>query len=275
MLMDQLMTYGWAGLVLAAWLGLCVGSFLNVVIYRLPLMLHRQWEAEARHILQGQTPPREAEPFNLLVPRSRCPSCQRPIRAWENIPVLSWIALRGRCGGCGNRIGIRYPLVEVLTGLLTLAMLALFGFTWALLGLTFIDYDTQLLPDQLTLPLLWLGLLVNLQDTFTDTDSALVGAAAGYLFLWSTYWAFKLVTGREGMGYGDFKLLGAIGAWLGWQVLPATVLIAAGVGLLYALATSLLGQREHSQPIPFGPFLAIAGWVSLVQHDTVLRLFLN
>jgi leader peptidase (prepilin peptidase)/N-methyltransferase len=285
MLMDQLLTHGWPGLLLAAWLGLCVGSFLNVVIYRLPLMLHRQWQAEARHILQGQDPPSEAEPFNLMVPRSRCPSCRRPIRVWENVPVVSWIALRGRCAGCGNRIGIRYPLVEVLTGFLTLAMLALFGFTgaglaallftWTLLALTFIDYDTQLLPDQLTLPLLWLGLLVNVQDTFTDTDSALIGAAAGYLFLWSTYWAFKLVTGREGMGYGDFKLLGAIGAWLGWQVLPATVLIAAGVGLLYALATSVLGQRESSQPIPFGPFLAIAGWVSLVQHDTVLRLFLN
>ena len=283
--MDQLMTYGWPGLALAAWLGLCVGSFLNVVIYRLPLMLHRQWEGEARHILEGESPAAALEPFNLVVPRSRCPHCDRQIRAWENIPLVSWLLLRGQCAGCGAPIAWRYPVVELLTGFLTLAMLSLFGFswlglaalafTWILLALTFIDYDTQLLPDQLTLPLVWLGLLVNLQGGFTDTRSAIVGAVAGYLFLWSTYWAFKLITGKEGMGYGDFKLLAAIGAWLGWQVLPAAVLIAAGVGLVYALATSVLGQRESSQPIPFGPFLAIAGWVSLVQRDTVLRLFLN
>jgi len=279
------MTYGWLGVLGAAWLGLCVGSFLNVVIYRMPLMLQRQWEAEAKHILQGEAPGADMAPFNLLVPRSRCPHCDRQIKAWENLPVVSWLALRGRCAGCGGRIGVRYPVVELLTGFLTLAVIALFGFTWpglaallftwSLLALTFIDYDTQLLPDQLTLPLVWLGLLVNLQGGFTDIHSAIVGAVAGYLFLWSIYWAFKLVTGKEGMGYGDFKLLAAIGAWLGWQVLPATMLIAAGVGLLYALATSLLGQRERSQPIPFGPFLAIAGWVSLVQRDTVLRLFLN
>ncbi len=285
MLMDQLMTYGWPGLALAAWLGLCVGSFLNVVIYRLPLMLHRQWEREARHILEGESPAAALEPFNLVVPRSRCPHCDHQIRAWENIPLVSWLLLRGQCASCGAPIAWRYPMVELLTGFLTLAMLSLFGFswlglaaltfTWILLALTFIDYDTQLLPDQLTLPLVWLGLLVNLQGGFTDTRSAIVGAVAGYLFLWSTYWAFKLITGKEGMGYGDFKLLAAIGAWLGWQVLPAAVLIAAGVGLLYALATSVLGQRESSQPIPFGPFLAIAGWVSLVQRDTVLRLFLN
>jgi leader peptidase (prepilin peptidase)/N-methyltransferase len=283
--MDQLMTYGWPGLALAAWLGLCVGSFLNVVIYRLPLMLHRQWEGEARHILEGESPAAALEPFNLVVPRSRCPHCERQIRAWENIPLVSWLLLRGKCAGCGAPIAWRYPVVELLTGFVTLAMLSLFGFTWlglaalaftwVLLALTFIDYDTQLLPDQLTLPLVWLGLLVNLQGGFTDTRSAIVGAVAGYLFLWSTYWAFKLITGKEGMGYGDFKLLAAIGAWLGWQVLPAAILIAAGVGLLYALATSVLGQRESSQPIPFGPFLAIAGWVSLVQRDTVLRLFLN
>jgi len=279
------MTYGWPGLALAAWLGLCVGSFLNVVIYRLPLMLHRQWEGEARHILEGESPAAALEPFNLVVPRSRCPHCERQIRAWENIPLVSWLLLRGKCAGCGAPIAWRYPVVELLTGFLTLAMLSLFGFTWlglaalaftwVLLALTFIDYDTQLLPDQLTLPLVWLGLLVNLQGGFTDTRSAIVGAVAGYLFLWSTYWAFKLITGKEGMGYGDFKLLAAIGAWLGWQVLPAAILIAAGVGLLYALATSVLGQRESSQPIPFGPFLAIAGWVSLVQRDTVLGLFLN
>ncbi|MEZ5558815.1 MAG: A24 family peptidase [Pseudomonadales bacterium] len=296
-LASQLMTYGWAGALLLGWLGLCVGSFLNVVIYRIPLMLQRQWEVEAHAVLaaaeereceapaNGVSVARPAEPFNLLVPRSRCPQCGHQIRAWENIPVISWLALRGRCAGCRARISPRYPLVELLTGVATLAVIGLFGFTWAggaalvytwvLIALTFIDYDTQLLPDQLTLPLVWLGLVVNLGNGFTSLDSAVVGAIAGYLFLWSTYWAFKLITGKEGMGYGDFKLFAAVGAWLGWQVLPATILIAACVGLLYALATSILGKRVAQQPIPFGPFLAIAGWVSLTERDTVLALFLS
>jgi leader peptidase (prepilin peptidase) / N-methyltransferase len=282
---EALLAYGWLGLILAVWVALCVGSFLNVVIYRLPVMLERQWHADARHILHGDEALAQEEPFNLMVPRSRCPACQTAIPAWHNIPVVSWIVLRGRCAACGTAISLRYPAVEAITALCSLAVLALFGFTWLglaaliftwiMLALTFIDYDTQLLPDQLTLPLLWLGLITNLFGGFTDANTAIVGAVAGYLFLWSTYWGFKLLTGKEGMGYGDFKLLAAIGAWLGWQVLPATVLIAAGVGLVYALATSLLGKREAAQPIPFGPFLAIAGWVCLVQRDTVLRLFLN
>ncbi len=286
---ETLLVYGWLGLILAIWVGLCVGSFLNVVIYRLPVMLERQWQAEARSVLEldGASDGRAAPqaPFNLVVPRSRCPSCQAPILAWQNVPVISWVALRGRCARCGTPIPVRYPLVEALTAFMSVAVLALFGFTWLglaalaftwmMLALTFIDYDTQLLPDQLTLPLLWLGLITNIHGGFTDPTSAIVGAVAGYLFLWSTYWGFKLLTGKEGMGYGDFKLLAAIGAWLGWQVLPATVLIAAGVGLVYALGTSLTGNRESAQPIPFGPFLAIAGWVCLAQRDTVLRLFLN
>ncbi len=220
-----------------------------------------------------------------MVPRSRCPQCQAPILAWQNVPVVSWLLLRGKCARCGAPIPWRYPLVELLTALCSIAVIALFGFTWlglatavytwVLIALTFIDYDTQLLPDQLTLPLLWLGLLTNVMGGFTDPTSAIVGAVAGYLFLWSTYWGFKLLTGREGMGYGDFKLLAAVGAWLGWQVLPSTVLIAAGVGLIYALITAVTGRRESAQPIPFGPFLAIAGWVCLVQRDTVLRLFMS
>jgi len=281
---DTLLAYGWLGRILAVWVGLCVGSFLNVVIYRLPVMLERQWQAEARHILEGEDAPTDEAPFNLMVPRSRCPVCQAAIPGWHNVPVVSWIVLRGRCAGCGTAISLRYPVVEALTALCSVAVLAVFGFTWLglaalaftwiMLALTFIDYDTQLLPDQLTLPLLWLGLITNVFGGFTDPSGAIAGAVAGYLFLWSTYWAFKLLTGKEGMGYGDFKLLAAIGAWLGWQILPAAVLIAAGVGLVYALATSVTGKREAAQPIPFGPFLAIAGWVCLLQRDTVLRLFL-
>jgi leader peptidase (prepilin peptidase) / N-methyltransferase len=281
----NLLAYGWVGLVLAVWIALCVGSFLNVVIHRLPLMLQRQWQTEAHTILhEGEAAPEQPR-FNLMVPRSRCPSCQAPILAWQNVPVISWVMLGGKCRQCGTAISIRYPLVEVLTAVLSVAVVALFGFTWLglaaltftwiLIALLFIDYDTQLLPDQLTLPLLWLGLLTNVFGGLTDPSSAIIGATAGYLFLWSTYWGFKLITGKEGMGYGDFKLLAAIGAWLGWQVLPATVLIAAVVGLIYAAATSVTGRRAAAQPIPFGPFLAVAGWVCLIQRDTVLTLFLN
>jgi len=281
---EQLLAYGWPGLFLAVWVGLSGGSFLNVVIYRLPVMLHREWEVEARTLLNltGNLP--DGKPFNLLVPRSRCPACGHLITAWQNIPVFSWIFLKGKCANCSARISIRYPLVELLGGILTLWGLSIFGFTWlglavllyawTLLALTFIDYDTQLLPDQLTLPLLWLGLITNLFGGFTDLVSAIIGAIAGYLFLWSTYWAFKLITGKEGMGYGDFKLYAAIGAWLGWQVLPAVILIASIVGLLYAMFTWLTGNRQSAQPIPFGPFLAVSGWVSLVERDNVMALFL-
>jgi leader peptidase (prepilin peptidase) / N-methyltransferase len=285
MMAANLLAYGWIGLILAVWIALCVGSFLNVVIYRLPLMLQRQWQAEAHMILHdGEEPPEQAA-FNLMVPRSRCPQCQAPILAWQNVPVVSWVLLGGKCARCGASIPIRYPLVELLTAVFSIAVVALFGFTWfglaalvftwIMLALLFIDYDTQLLPDQLTLPLLWLGLLTNVFGGLTDPESAIIGATAGYLFLWSTYWVFKLITGKEGMGYGDFKLLAAIGAWLGWQVLPAAVLIAALVGLIYAAITSMTGRREAAAPIPFGPFLAVAGWVCLVARDTVLTLFLN
>ena len=276
------MSWGWQGLALLIFIGLSVGSFLNVVIYRLPVMLNRQWEGQAREILNE--PQQSTEPFNLMVPRSRCPSCGATIGALENVPVLSWIALRGRCRHCKAGISARYPLVEVLTAAASVAVVAGFGytwlglaclvFTWALVALTFIDYDTQLLPDQITLPLVWLGLLTNLLGGVVPLTDAVVGAVAGYLFLWATYWAFKLITGKEGMGYGDFKLFAAIGAWLGWQMLPATVLIACSAALLYALATTVAGKRESSQPIPFGPFLAIGGWVSLGARDTLLPLFL-
>ena len=280
--MIDLLFWGWQGVALLTFLGLSVGSFLNVVIYRFPVMLERQWQAQAREVLEQ--PAQASERFNLVVPRSRCPSCNTQITALQNVPVLSWLLLRGRCGSCKAKISMRYPVVEVLTAALTLAVVATLGFTWlagaalvftwTMIALTFIDYDTQLLPDQITLPLLWVGLIVNLQGGFVGLSAAVVGALLGYLFLWSTYWAFKLVTGKEGMGYGDFKLFAAIGAWVGWQMLPATILIASAVGLLYALTLGVLGKRETSQPIPFGPFLAVAGWVSLVARDTLLPLFL-
>ena len=284
---EPLMAYGWQGLVLAIWFSLSVGSFLNVVIYRLPVMLNREWTAQAQSILEldGNAGDQSTtqEPFNLMVPRSRCPSCGTMITAWQNIPVFSWRALRGRCGNCGTRIPVRYPLVELFTAIATLAVLNVYGltwvglsaamFTWILIAATFIDFDTQLLPDQLTLPLLWLGLLCSLSGFYTSIESAVIGAVAGYLFLWSIYWAFKLITGKEGMGYGDFKLFAAIGAWLGWQVLPGTILIASLAGLLYALVTAISKQRQASQPIAFGPFLAVGGWVSLLARDNVISFF--
>ena len=268
------------------WIGLAVGSFLNVVIYRLPVMLNRQWDTQAREQLTMDTEnaaPQEA--FNLLVPRSRCPSCGHAITARENIPLVSWFLLKRKCAGCNATIAMRYPIVELLTGITTLAVIATFGFTWfgvaalgysyTLIALTYIDFDTQLLPDQMTLPLVWAGLAVNLYGGgMTDIQSAIVGAIAAYLFLWSTYWAFKLLTGKEGMGYGDFKLYAAIGAWLGWQVLPAVILIAAIAGLVFALVSIFTKSLERDQPIPFGPFLAVAGWIALMWRSDLLTLFL-
>ncbi len=285
---ELLLTFGWIGLVAAIWVALCVGSFLNVVIYRMPVMLNRQWQADARAFLELEAPDESEETFNLATPRSRCPACGTQIKAWQNIPVLSWLLLRGRCGECRTPISIRYPAIEVLTAVMTLAVLATFGFTWlglaasvftwVLIAATFIDFDTQLLPDQLTLPLLWLGIVVNMSDGFgtgalVDLHSALIGAIVGYGILWSVFWAFKLVTGKEGMGYGDFKLLAAIGAWLGWQIIPGAILIAALSGLIYAAVTSIMGRRENGKPIAFGPFLAVAGWVCLINRDTVVAFF--
>ena len=305
--MTLLFAYGWQGLVLATWVGLSVGSFLNVVIYRYPIMLERDWQRQAREILELQGPSDPAlggdtdadsdtatsqdqavaappaETFNLSVPRSRCPHCDHQIRWFENIPVLSWLALRGRCSQCHSGISFRYPAIELITAGLTLIMLAAFGytwlglaacvFTWLAVSMTFIDYDTKLLPDTLTYPMLWLGLIVNLSHAIVPLTDAVIGALCGYLFLWSTFWLFKLITGKEGMGYGDFKLLAALGAWMGWQALPSIILIAAAVGLAYA-GSQILTRRQTSQDtIPFGPFLAAAGWVTLVFRDTVLGLF--
>ncbi|MDP1674374.1 MAG: A24 family peptidase [Burkholderiales bacterium] len=255
----------------AALAGLCVGSFLNVVIHRLPKMMERQWRAECAELAGGEAPP--AEHYNLIVPRSACPSCNRPIRAIENIPLLSWIVLRGRCAGCKAAISPRYPAVEALTAALSAYFAWHFGFgiagaaallfLWLMIALTFIDLDTYYLPDNLTLPLLWAGLLININGTFATLQSAVIGAAAGYLSLWSVYWIFKWATGKEGMGYGDFKLLAAIGAWLGWQMLPLTILLSSLVGAVIGIGLIVFAGRGRSVPIPFGPYLAIAGLIAL------------
>jgi leader peptidase (prepilin peptidase)/N-methyltransferase len=279
-------------------LGLTVGSFLNVVIYRLPLMLERQWREQCAELaadgVAGNAPPAvPAEPFNLMVPRSSCPACHAPITALQNIPLLSWALLRGRCARCGVPISARYPLVEALTGVLSAlvawrlgfgwAALAALVLTWFLIALTFIDIDHQLLPDSLTLPLLWLGLLLSLWHTQgvgaaplpADLRSSVIGAIAGYVSLWSVYHLFRLVTGKEGMGYGDFKLFAALGAWLGWQMLLPIILIAAAVGAVFGLVLIVARGRNRAAPIPFGPFLAGAGWLMLMFGPQVVSGYLG
>ena len=266
-------------LPLAAWaaiaglFGLIVGSFLNVVIHRLPRMLEAEWRAQCAEL--AGTPAGDGdERFNLLFPPSHCPSCRAPTKPWQNIPLLSFALLRGRCRHCKKPISWPYPLVEAAAGLLaalviwrfgpTLAGLGSLVFAWTLLALSVIDLDTQLLPDALTLPLLWLGLLVNLGNTLTPLPSAVLGAAIGYLVLWSVYWAFRLLTGKEGMGYGDFKLLAAIGAWLGWSMLPLVILASSFVGAVVGIAMMLMQRQGRGTPMPFGPYLAAAGLIALI-----------
>jgi len=261
----------WVLLSAALVLGAVIGSFLNVVIYRLPVMMERAWEDEIAEA-QGKEPPAR-ERFNLLVPRSRCGNCGHRITALENVPLISWVALRGKCSACGTRISARYPIVELLTGLLFMTCAVMFGATLTallamvfcaiLVALTGIDLDTQLLPDQLTLPLLWLGLLCNVIGLFARLPDAVIGAAAGYLILWSVYWLFKLLTGREGMGYGDFKLLAALGAWFGWQALPMVLLISSVAGAVIGIAVMVTQKKGRHTAIAFGPYLAIAGVVTL------------
>jgi leader peptidase (prepilin peptidase)/N-methyltransferase len=287
-------------------LGLMVGSFLNVVIYRLPLMLERHWHEEcSESLLANPSPPVEAaaptdgtapadespevaagpsaipERFNLIVPRSACPACRAPITALQNVPILSWLVLRGRCASCGATISVRYPLVEALTAVLSALVAWKFGFgwpavaalllTWFLIALTFIDIDHQLLPDSLTLPLLWLGLFLSLWSAHAagatvpvDPRSSLIGAMAGYVSLWSVYHLFRLLTGKDGMGYGDFKLFAALGAWLGWQMLLPVILLAAASGAILGLLLIVLRRHERGTPIPFGPYLAVAGWLVMM-----------
>ena len=262
--------------------GLCVGSFLNVVIHRLPRMLERGWRAQCAELRDEPVP--EEPAYNLVVPRSACPSCGHRITAFENVPVVSWLALRGRCSACKTRIPVRYPVIEILGGLLAAYAIYRFGPTakgvaacvllWTLLALTVIDTDTQLLPDDLTLPLLWAGLIANLWATFAPIGSAVIGAVAGYLSLWAVYWVFKLVRGREGMGYGDFKQLAALGAWLGWQMLPLIVLLSSIVGAVVGVALIVFKGRDHTVPIPFGPYLAVAGAIALFWGPVLVRWYL-
>ncbi len=258
--------------LVAGLFGLAVGSFLNVVIHRLPLMMQAEWRADCAE-LEGREPP-PAEKLNLLVPRSRCPSCGTPITAMQNIPLLSWMALGGKCAACKAPISVRYPAVELLTGLVSAlvawrlgwgwALAAGLVFSWSLIAASAIDLDTQLLPDRITLPLLWLGLLLNVGGLFVDLRSAVLGAAGGYLMLWSVYWGFRLLAGKEGMGFGDFKLLAALGAWTGWQTLPLILLVSAGAGAVIGILGIWLAGKGREARIPFGPYLAAGGFVALL-----------
>ena len=271
-------------LIVAAVVGLCVGSFLNVVIHRLPRMLEQGWRTQCAE-LSGETA-LPATRYNLLVPRSQCPACGHRIGALENVPVFSYLFLRGHCLACNAPISARYPIVEIMTAALTVAAIVRFGatpagvaasvFLWMLVAMTFIDFDTQLLPDNLTLPLLWAGLLANLVGavpTVTLRD-AIIGAVAGYLVLWVIYWAFKLIRGKEGMGYGDFKLLAALGAWLGWQMLPLIVLLSSVVGAAIGISLVAFKGRDHQIPLAFGPYLAIAGAIALFFGKPLVALYL-
>ena len=265
-------------------IGLLVGSFLNVVIYRLPVMMERDWQAQARDFLD-QPQQENEEPLTLSKPGSRCPHCGHEIRWFENIPVLSYLWLRGRCSSCQHPISIRYPSIELLAGILSGVIAWHFGFgwqagaalllTWALIALSMIDIDHQLLPDSITLPFLWLGLTLSLFPVFADMRSALIGAIVGYLSLWTVYQVFKLITGKEGMGFGDFKLLALLGAWMGWQSLPVIIILSSLVGAVLGGSLIAIQGRDRAQPIPFGPYLAVAGWIALLWGDSISNAYLR
>lgn len=266
--------------------GLCVGSFLNVVAYRLPLMMERDWKLECHEFLELEPPKAEQRlsSLNLSTPASACPNCGHNLRFWENIPVLSYLFLGAKCSSCKTSISIQYPVVELLTGItslivayrfgVTLQTLAALFFTWVLIALTLIDLKKQLLPDNMTLPLLWFGLFISFFDLFTDLKSSVIGAMAGYLILWSVYYLFKLLTKKEGMGFGDFKLLAALGAWAGFSYLPQIILISSVVGSIAGITMLLVGKTRQQQPIPFGPYLAVAGWIALLWGETINTAYL-
>ncbi len=270
--------------VCVGFVGLLIGSFLNVVIYRLPKMLMRDWRMQAREVLDLPEQA-DAEPFNLILPNSSCPHCGHEIKPWENIPLVSWLVLRGKCSGCKEAISIRYPLVELACGLFSAVIAWQFGvswdavamlvLTWGLLSMSLIDADHQILPDVLVLPLLWLGLILNSLGFFTSLSDALWGAVIGYMSLWSIFWLFKLITGKEGMGYGDFKLLALIGAWGGWQVLPLTILLSSVLGAVIGIIILRLQRNGYNKPIPFGPYLASAGWLALIWGEQITSSYLH
>ena len=284
-LLDYLASHVLAFVFVAVLLGLVVGSFLNVVIHRLPKMMERDWLQQAREMLHPDQPQPEQPIYNLVLPHSHCPHCQAEIKPWQNLPLISYALLRGRCGACRERISVRYPLVELLTAVLSGVVAWQFGFgwaagamlllTWALIALSLIDADTQLLPDSIVLPMLWLGLIINSTGLFTDMHSALWGAVFGYLSLWSVYWLFKLVTGKEGMGYGDFKLLAMLGAWGGWQVLPLTILLSSLVGAVLGIIILKSRGDSNATPLPFGPYLAIAGWIAIIWGEWITGTYLR
>ena len=271
---------------------LAVGSFLNVVIYRLPIMLENEWRSECKEYLElednsnvDNNDDSNTEVFNLAKPDSSCPKCNHKIRAWENIPVISYLILRGKCSSCGTHISAQYPVIETATAIFSVLVAIKFGvsletlfgliFTWSLITLTMIDAKTQLLPDNITLPLLWLGMLINTSSIYTDLQSSVFGAITGYLILWSVYKLFKLLTGKEGMGYGDFKLLAALGAWMGWQMLPQIILLSSLVGTVIGVSMMIFNKHERGTPIPFGPYLAIAGWIAFIWGTEINQSWLN
>ena len=268
---------------------LMIGSFLNVVIFRLPKMLEQGWKRECREFLADEvtTPTNtgDEEIITLSTPSSTCPSCQHKIRFYENIPLISWLFLRGKCSQCQSKISLRYPLVELTTAILSVVIAANFGvtfttlmllvLTWGLICLTLIDYDHMLLPDQITLPLLWLGLLVNINGAIVPLSDAVIGTVAGYMSLFSVFWLFKLVTGKEGMGHGDFKLVAVFGAWIGWQLLPLLILMASAVGAIIGISLMVFKNHQREQAIPFGPYLAIAGWITLIWGNGIWSWYLS
>lgn len=286
-ILSFLQTTPGAFIAVSALFGLLVGSFLNVVIYRLPVMLERTWLAHCHELMRKEPEPGDAtqQTFNLILPRSQCRKCGHTITAKENIPVISYLLLKGRCSSCGEPISARYPLIETVTAILTAVVAAQFGvgltalmamlLTWALIALTMIDYDHHLLPDDITLPMMWLGLLCSLFGLFIDPQSSILGAAAGYLSLWTVYQVFKLATGKEGMGFGDFKLLAMLGAWMGWQMLPVIILLSSVVGAVVGIALIVVRGRDRNIPIPFGPYLAAAGWLALLWGDELNALYLG
>lgn len=267
-------------------IGLLVGSFLNVLIYRLPIMMQRNWKKECSEFLELDTSgEKENTTFNLFLPHSHCPKCNTEIRAYQNIPILSYLFLKGQCAYCKEHIPLRYPMIEAITGT-TSAIVALhYGYgpaaffaillTWSLIALSAIDFDHHLLPDSITLPMLWLGLLLSLFTIFSDAHASIIGAIAGYLSLWSVYHLFKLATGKEGMGFGDFKLLAMLGAWLGWQYLPIIIVLSSLVGAVVGIMMIIIIKRDHNIPIPFGPYLATAGWLAMLWGNDINQLYLN
>lgn len=270
-------------MLLCGIVGLLVGSFLNVVIYRLPIMMEREWRRDCREFLELEAEDNN-EVFNLTLPLSRCPNCKTAIKPYQNIPVISYVFLKGKCAECKQPISLRYPLIEAFTGLCSVIVAYHFDYsialafalllTWSLIALSFIDIDQQILPDDIVLPLVWLGLLMSLFNIYTDSANSIIGAAAGYMSLWTVYHVFKLITGKEGMGYGDFKLLALFGAWLGWQFLPIIVLLSSLVGAVIGISMVIFGDRDHNVPIPFGPYLAAAGWLALLWGNDINNLYL-